>query len=229
MVRVVVLAVITAFVSRAAAGDGLLPGDVWVALRVQEISAPGLSRLVMFTNWIGQGVPTTLVISLGIVALLFATRFRAEALLVLAASLARLLNTVLKVVINSPRPTIDLVGVTEEASGLGYPSGHAMGAMLLFGSLIIVIPAVVRRRWLAVPLQVLAMLMILVTGFGRIVTGAHWPSDVLGGYLWGLLILLPLGWLYHHYRWQLNLRRWLPGDGKRMTRGDELDQRDAPH
>ncbi len=228
IVWMVILALAAVGVSRLAAGDGLIPGDVWVALRAQEVSVPGLDTLVMATNWVGQGVPQTFAIALLVVAALAVTGYRAEALLVLAASLARLLNTLFKAVINSPRPTIDLVGVTEEAPGFGFPSGHAMGAVLLFGSLVIITPAVVRQRWLAIPLQVLAMLVILVTGFGRVYSGAHWPSDVIGGYLWGLLLLQPLGWLYHRYRWQLNLRPLFPGDRRRLTRRDELEQQRTP-
>ncbi|MBA2518513.1 MAG: phosphatase PAP2 family protein [Chloroflexia bacterium] len=203
----VVLAIVTAFISRVAAGDGLVPGDVWLALQLQDVTWPGLDGLVRATNWLGQGLPATLV-SLAIVIALFVTRFQAEALLVLAAALVRLLNNPLKVVLNSPRPTIEQIGVSEDAPGFGFPSGHAMGAMLLFGAIIIILPAIIRRRWLVVMLQAAAFVLILVTGFGRVSTGAHWPSDVLGGYLFGLLLLLPLGWLYHRYRWELNLRRW---------------------
>lgn len=224
MVRLLLLAILVFGVSRLAAGDGLVPGDVWLTLRVQELSHPILTWLTRATNWLGMAVPQGIAVSLVIVAILFAARFRAEALLLLTASLARLLNTPLKVLLNSPRPTIDFVGVTEEASGLGYPSGHAMGATLLFGVLIIVIPAVVRRRWLAVLLQIVAVAVILLTGFGRIASGAHWPSDVLGGYLWGLLLLQPLGWLYHRYRWQLNLRRWFPGDERRVLGRGRLER-----
>jgi undecaprenyl-diphosphatase len=228
IVWMVILALAAVGVSRLAAGDGLIPGDVWVALRAQEVSVPGLDTLVMATNWLGQGVPQTLAIALLVVAALAASGYRAEALLVLAASFARLLNTLFKAMINSPRPTIDLVGVTEEALGFGFPSGHAMGAVLLFGSLVIITPAVVRQRWLAIPLQMLAVLVILITGFGRVYSGAHWPSDVIGGYLWGLLLLQPLGWLYHRYRWQLNLRPWFPGDRRRLTPRGDLEQR-TPH
>jgi undecaprenyl-diphosphatase len=225
----VILALATLGVSRLAAGDGLVPGDVWVALWVQELSLPALGTLVTATNWIGQGVPQTLAIALLVVAALGAAGYRAEALLVLAASLARLLNTVFKAVINSPRPTVDLVGITEEAAGFGFPSGHAMGATLFFGSLFIVTPAVIRHRWWAVLLQLLAVLMILITGLGRVYSGAHWPSDVLGGYLWGLLLLQPLGWLYLRYRWRLNLRPWFPGDKRRYLPRGDLEQQHRPH
>ena len=226
--RLVALAAITFNVTRLAAGDGLIFGDVWFALRVQEVSVPGLSALTRVTNWLGAGIPQALAVSLLVVVPLFAARYRAEALLVLAASLARLLNSLLKVVINSPRPTADQIGVTETATGFGFPSGHAMGSVLFFGSLFIIMPAVVRRQWLVLLLQAVAVLLILVTGFGRIATGAHWPSDVLGGYLWGLLILLPLGWLYHRYRWGLNLRPWFPGDTRQTLAEAELEQHGAP-
>jgi membrane-associated phospholipid phosphatase len=34
--------------------------------------------------------------------------------------------------------------------------------------------------------------MILIVGPGRIYTGAHWPTDVFGAYLYGALFLIPM-------------------------------------
>lgn len=211
LIRMVVFGTLAVFLSREAAGDGLIPGDVQLALWAQQVSFPGLDYLVAATNWLGQGTLKVVVVTLLVVVPMYLARYRAEALLVLAASLCRMLNSVIKVWLNSPRPTLDLVSVTEEAVGFGYPSGHAMGATLLFGSLVIVIPAIVKQRGLAIILQVLAILMIVATGFGRVYTGAHWPSDVLGGIVIGLLILQPLGWLYHRYRWRIQLHPWFAG------------------
>jgi hypothetical protein len=38
--------------------------------------------------------------------------------------------------------------------------------------------------------------------------------------------LQPLGWLYHRYRWHLNLRPWFPGDVRRFPRRGKREQRD---
>jgi undecaprenyl-diphosphatase len=61
--------------------------------------------------------------------------------------------------------------------------------MLLYGSLFNVASRMGPfRGWRLV--QALAALMILGIGFSRIYVGAHWPTDVLGGYLWGATFLL---------------------------------------
>ncbi len=214
-IRILALGLIAVLFSMEAAGPEIVPFDIDVALWVQLVSFPGLDYLVAATNWLGQGTLKVAIVVLLVVVPLYLARYRAEALLVLVASMFRMLNSVIKVLLNSPRPTLDLVNVSEEAVGCGYPSGHAMGATLLFGSLVIVIPAIVKQRWLATVLQVLAVLMIVATGFGRIYSGAHWPSDVLGGILIGLLILQPLGWLYHRYRWRIQLHPWFRDNPRR--------------
>ena len=36
------------------------------------------------------------------------------------------------------------------------------------------------------------MLWIVLMGVGRMVLRAHWPTDVLGGYVVGALLLMPI-------------------------------------
>ena len=181
--------------SAVAAGNGVVPGDVAVARFVQRAPDPVADALAAFAYWVAVGpVIAGLAIALG--GGLLARGRPAAAALLLAAALVRTLNPSLKDLFDSPRPTPDVVRVTEQARGLGFPSGHAMGAMLLFGSVVALTYAGIGPPGARRLVRIAAVLVIAVAGFGRISTGAHWPSDVLGGFMWGgtaLLLLLRLG------------------------------------
>ncbi len=58
-----------------------------------------------------------------------------------------------------------------------------------------------RYRWLLLPFQAFATLAILAIGYSRLLEGEHWLTDVLGGYLSGLLWLSLFIFLY---RWTTN-------------------------
>jgi undecaprenyl-diphosphatase len=98
----------------------------------------------------------------------------------------RLVNGLLKLIVDSPRPTDDHVAVPIGSSGLGYPSGHSSGALLVVGAIAWSLARREERhvvRWL---IWSSAIVWIALTGIGRIRVGAHWPSDVLGAWLWAL-------------------------------------------
>lgn len=84
-------------------------------------------------------------------------------------------HTLAKLAYARPRPR--LTPWFDQVSDLSYPSGHAGGAMvILLGAALLV-----RERWLRWPALGLA-LMIAAT---RPMLGVHWPTDVIGGALWG--------------------------------------------
>ena len=65
--------------------------------------------------------------------------------------------------------------------GYSFPSGHAATSAALFGG----IGREVRKRWM----WTLAIVMPLLIGFSRFAVGVHYPTDVLAGWVVGLLAI----------------------------------------
>lgn len=81
-------------------------------------------------------------------------------------------------------PKADIYDIA--AQGYSFPSGHSAGAAAVYGSL----ARYTKKKWLIV----LAFLLPFLTGFSRIAVGAHYPTDVLCGWLLGAaaVFLIPL-------------------------------------
>jgi membrane-associated phospholipid phosphatase len=98
--------------------------------------------------------------------------------------LATLSNMALKQVINRARPSLEHL---VEVYTLSYPSGHAMSAMGFYGFLVFLVARYKIRILAKVILISLLVFLILSIGISRIYLGVHYPSDVLAGYIGGLL------------------------------------------
>jgi membrane-associated phospholipid phosphatase len=92
-------------------------------------------------------------------------------------------NYVGKLLFAAPRPywvSSQVRGLWPETS-FGAPSGHAQHAVAVWG----IIAVYFRKTWV----WVAAILLMVFIGFSRIYLGAHFPHDVLLGWLLGVLIL----------------------------------------
>ena len=108
-----------------------------------------------------------------------------------------ILNESLKFVFNRVRP--DVIHLTE-AHGLGFPSGHSMNGMVFFGMIALILISELKTHWKYLYASLLGLL-ILNIGVSRIYLGVHYPSDVVGGFLFGAFILSAI-W---RVKWKRNI------------------------
>jgi membrane-associated phospholipid phosphatase len=176
-----------------------VPADLRIAHWIQDDGGiPLWGGLAAFLNDWGN-LPSTLVWLAAMAALLLARRYL-EGLLVFSYVLPWLAQALLKEAVGRPRPTPDLVRVDEHLSSLSFPSGHVVTALTLYGLLIVLLPALIRSPLPRLALQGFCLLVVLGMGPARVYTGAHWPSDVLGGYVLGALYLALI--IRYYRRWR---------------------------
>ena len=116
-------------------------------------------------------------------------RWLAAVLLVLAVGAADLVSVrVVKPVIERPRPCRSLASVRAPlgcGSGKSFPSAHASDTAA----------AVAVVTWAAPPVAPLAIALAVLVGISRVYLGAHYPSDVVAGWVLGAAIGALLIWI----------------------------------
>jgi membrane-associated phospholipid phosphatase len=113
---------------------------------------------------------------------------------VLAIPLGGVVNeTISRVLIHRTRPHLDeLRHVSQNFEERSFPSGHVVGAILLYGFIWWVVGGRIRFTPVRRVIRMVCALIVLLSGFDRVWSGAHWPSDVAGAYALGLALLLLL-------------------------------------
>ena len=176
------------------------PGDLRLTLLIQSVDSETLDSIMEWVSRLTGGWPAPVLIIAGSLAT-WRCLGRLEAGLVLMTGLSPPIYSSLKLVVNRPRPTPDLVRVFQAEPGNSFPSGHAFLAIVFWGLLAYFALTRLQRRSLRVLTLSGFLVIILLIGASRVYLGAHWPSDVLGGYVVGALLLTALVWLD---------RRWKP-------------------
>ena len=100
----------------------------------------------------------------------------------------------LKNTIRRPRPTDGLM----VRVGYSFPSGHAMGAIALYGLVIILAAIYIKIAWLRYTVMISSLAIILIVSWSRIHIGVHYLSDILGSIFLGMSLLI-VAWVVISY------------------------------
>ncbi|RUR81743.1 phosphatase PAP2 family protein [Chlorogloeopsis fritschii PCC 9212] len=160
--------------------------DAVILLAIQRLHTPILDTIMLGITSFGNP-PVLLLICLGLaIGPLFYKRRREATSLGIAAIGALGLNYWLKLLFGRARPALwDWIIHVGHHS---FPSGHAMGSMVIYGFLAYVL-AKQFPQWRR---QIFASMtgLIIAIGFSRLYLGVHWPTDVAAGYAVGLVWLI---------------------------------------
>jgi len=166
------------------------------SIAVQSYQSPFLDPIMKFISFIGV-MPYSVIMVLLVALLFFVFKLKREALFTLSTLLAGVASTIVKILIDRPRPAAPLVHVLEKTVQQSFPSGHVNFYVVFFGFLIVImchvktIPFILRTVVIT-----LCALLILLIPISRVYQGAHWFTDVIGGSLLGLLLLYANSYFY---------------------------------
>ena len=174
--RIACLLMLGAFLglSVAAFATGLLPGD----LNVRQDLIEGNSHLTrQVASVVNEGGTWRVLLPAMLLLYLLSRAARRHWWLWSAIMIvSSLIEHGIKVMVSRPRPS---------GFSFGFPSGHTTAA----ATFALVLIYLAGRERLSGParhgVQALAIVGVALVGWARIVLGAHWPTDVLGGFLLG--------------------------------------------
>ncbi len=202
----VVLVVLGPVLAFAARGAGPLPGDLALSRLFQQPLPDGLVGYLL----VRASDVVWFLSPLAVLVAMLVRQWLAAAFILLASFIGVLVAVVIRALVARPRPTADLVRVYVSPESYSFPSTTAFFAATFLG-IVGYLAWQPRRR---VGIVTLGILLLLSSGLSRVYVGAHWVTDVLGGWLLGgawLLVLIAL------YRWWL-VRGPKAGDPTRRKR-----------
>lgn len=163
---------------------------------IQEHRYPLLDNLMKVVSWPGYA-PQSWLMVLSVSIAFFLAKKKKEAIFITLTLLSGVISRVLKVLIDRPRPTEDLVRIIDIAKYQSFPSGHVLFYVIFFGFLVILMSKMKNiNRIVRISVIAISAFLIFTIPISRIYLGAHWFTDVLGSILLGLLLLFILGSFY---------------------------------
>jgi len=174
--------------------------DSYIANFFVHIKSPILDTFFKYLTFLG-GFTVAVVVFVLVAFLLY--RWQEKALLyafLLTFFLAELSSFILKYLVNRERP----VSVIGDDFSPSFPSGHTLTATILYG-MVLLLPFLLNTdlrasfKRLKIFIVAILSLVIILVGVSRLHLGLHHFTDVLGGFVIGLLWIVVFYFLHKKF------------------------------
>ena len=163
-----------------------------------QFRRPGATLFFLAFTYLGTGVGLGIVVLIVAAGLLSRGHRRWATFLVVTALGSYLLNHALKLVFARARP--DMAEALWRSHSYAFPSGHAMGSLVVFGALVYLAMRASRSWRVRSAAVALGLCMIAAISVSRIYLGVHWFSDIVAGLSAGLVWLATTTAAYEVFR-----------------------------
>lgn len=155
----------------------------WVAATFGQRSRP----LFEFLTFLGDPLTVT-VVTVGLIGsgLYFSNLPLAVSGAIIPATV--LVGAMLKILFERARPVTEYA-MNMKLQTFSFPSGHSSGSTITYGILAYLVITGLMTPW-HLSLGMLLAIIPVGVGISRVYLGAHFPSDVIAGWLLGLISLL---------------------------------------
>ncbi len=164
--------------------DQGLPWERTMILRTHVKLPEPIDSLMLVLPWLGTNItllPLVVAVSLWLLVRRKRPDLAAHLVTVQLGSLT--LNALLKDIFDRPRP--ELFEQRGQHAWAAFPSGHAIASV----SVLLTVAILLRRErgwnW---PMRA-AVALLVISLYSRLYLGVHWPTDIVGGVLVGLVWL----------------------------------------
>lgn len=148
-------------------------GPAWVETALLDLTAIG-----------GPTVLGLVVLSVvGFLAL--QGRYRTALVVLITAASGEVANVAMKNAFLRPRPTV--VPHLRDVASTSFPSGHAMESAIIYLTLGAMLMRLAERRVTKLYCIGMAIFVTFLVGVSRVYLGVHYPTDVIGGWIFGFL------------------------------------------
>jgi undecaprenyl-diphosphatase len=164
-----------------------IPGAVDASIRpaIRQMQSPMWTALFLAVTKLGSTIYLIIIGSVAGVAFIFLRWFRSFFLFVIVMVGQAALHHGFKWLFERPRPR-GLISYREIES-FSFPSGHAISALCMYGMIAWIVTRRMENPAITAAVWICAILLIFLIGASRAYIGIHYPTDVLAGWLGGLV------------------------------------------